>query len=114
MSMPPKRSATRAAIRSVLSRLETSHSTWKAPPPAARPARRRLYIGGRWVEGSGGRDVAVINPATEQEIARVPEGSAADVEAAILAARRAFDEGPWGRTTAAERAVSLRRFVERL
>jgi aldehyde dehydrogenase (NAD+) len=74
----------------------------------------RLYVDGRWTDGTGDAEIVVLNPATEREIGRVPEGSVADVESAILAARRAFDEGPWGRTTPRERAVPLRRFVERL
>ncbi|MGH7856017.1 MAG: aldehyde dehydrogenase family protein, partial [Candidatus Binatia bacterium] len=61
--------------------------------------QHRMYIDGRWSEGSGDSELTVINPATEEELARVPQASLADAEEAILAARRAFDEGPWGRTT---------------
>lgn len=74
----------------------------------------RLYIDGVWTGGSGEDEVVVVNPATEEEIARVPQATVADVETAILAARRAFDEGPWGQSTPAERAVVLRRFGDLL
>jgi aldehyde dehydrogenase (NAD+) len=75
---------------------------------------RRLYIDGKWTEGSGDTVVEVVNPATEEPLAQVPQATAPDVEDAVLAARRAFDEGPWGRTTPADRAAVLRRFWELL
>jgi aldehyde dehydrogenase (NAD+) len=75
---------------------------------------RRLYIDGKWTEGSGDTVLEVLNPATEEPLAEVPQATSADVEAAVLAARRAFDEGPWGRTTPADRAAVLRRFWELL
>ena len=63
----------------------------------------RLYIGGEWVEATSDESVAVINPATEAVIANVPEASIADIDRAIAAARRAFDEGPWPRMAPRER-----------
>ncbi|KKD06637.1 aldehyde dehydrogenase family protein [Streptomyces sp. WM6386] len=75
---------------------------------------RRLYIDGKWSEGSGDTALAVINPATGEELAKVPQATVADIDDAVLAARRAFDEGPWGRTTPAERAAVLRRFSDLL
>ncbi|TYQ05519.1 UNVERIFIED_ORG: betaine-aldehyde dehydrogenase [Gordonia westfalica J30] len=55
-------------------------------------ARTQLYIDGRWTDPiSGDGVVEVVNPATEQVIGRVPNGTAADVAAAVAAARRAFD-----------------------
>ncbi|WP_026310892.1 aldehyde dehydrogenase family protein [Parafrankia elaeagni] len=74
----------------------------------------QLYIDGRWVPATGGRTLPVVNPATEQVIAEVANAGAADVDRAVAAARQAFDTGPWGRTTPAERAVVLRRFRDRL
>lgn len=73
-----------------------------------------MYIDGRFTDGAAESDVVVVNPATEAELARVPEASLADADAAVSAARRAFDEGPWGRTTPDERAAALRRLLERL
>ncbi len=50
-----------------------------------------LFIDGRWVEPAGSGVIDVIDPATEKVIGHVPNGAAADVEAAVQAARRAFD-----------------------
>jgi aldehyde dehydrogenase (NAD+) len=78
------------------------------------PGNRLLYIGGRWEPASGGRTRPVVDPATEETAAEVAEASAADVDRAVLAARRAFDDGPWGRTSPRERAAALRHFLDRL
>ncbi|MET0143928.1 MAG: aldehyde dehydrogenase family protein [Ilumatobacteraceae bacterium] len=76
-------------------------------------AVRRPYIDGRFVEGAG-PSVSVDNPATEAEIATVEGCSVDQVEAAILAARRSFDEGPWSGATRAERVATMLRFAEHL
>ncbi|OBA58675.1 aldehyde dehydrogenase [Mycobacterium sp. 1100029.7] len=54
----------------------------------------------------------VISPHTEQPIAQVAAAQPADVEAAVAAARTAFDEGPWGRSEPAERIAAIRRFAD--
>ncbi len=72
----------------------------------------RLYIGGAWVEASGDDAVAVINPATEEVIAQVPQATVADVDRAVDAARRAFDEGPWPRMSPRDRSDALLRFTQ--
>ena len=51
--------------------------------------------------------VAVVNPATEEVIAQVPQASVADVDRAVTAARRAFDDGPWPRMSPRERSDAL-------
>ncbi len=71
-----------------------------------------LYIDGRWSASDGDETVAVVNPATEQLIGRVPQATPSDVRRAIAAARRAFDEGPWPRMTPAERAQVMRRMAD--
>jgi 5-carboxymethyl-2-hydroxymuconic-semialdehyde dehydrogenase len=58
---------------------------------------------------TGGERFQTLNPATNEPIADVASGTADDVDAAVRAARRAFDEGPWPRMTAKERAGYLRR-----
>ena len=62
-----------------------------------------LYIDGQWVEPENGR-FDDISPATEATIAQAPDAGLADVDAAISAARRAFDAGPWAYASADERA----------
>jgi acyl-CoA reductase-like NAD-dependent aldehyde dehydrogenase len=54
----------------------------------------------------------VLNPATGEVIATVPDGGAEDVDGAVRAARRAFDEGPWPRMERSERAKALNRFAD--
>jgi betaine-aldehyde dehydrogenase len=66
-----------------------------------------MYIDGRFVEAERGQTRAVYNPALGEVMAHVPEASAADVERAIAAARRAFDHGPWRKTTAQDRGRVL-------
>ena len=71
-----------------------------------------LYIGGEFVEaGAGGRFVT-LNPSSNTPITTVAEGTAADIDRAVQAARRAFDEGSWPRMTGAERARYLRRVAD--
>ncbi len=72
----------------------------------------RLYIDGEWVDASSDDEITVINPATEEVIARVPQASVADVDRAVAAARRATDEGPWPRMAPRERSDVLMRFVQ--
>ena len=67
----------------------------------------RLFIGGDWVAPEGTGTIEVISPATEEVVARVPEGTEADVDKAVAAARSAFDKGPWPRMTPAERSEIL-------
>ena len=51
----------------------------------------KFYINGEWTAPSGSGKIEVINPATEEVIGTVPSGNAADADAAIRAARAAFD-----------------------
>ncbi len=69
----------------------------------------KLLIGGEWRTPASSKKIEVISPLTEQVIATVPEASEADMDAAVAAARDAFDNGPWARASAEERAVVLRR-----
>ncbi len=70
-----------------------------------------LYIGGQWIEPAGAGTIDVINPASEDVLGRVPEGTPADVERAVTAAREAFRS--WSATALEERVelctnISLR------
>ncbi|HMM76253.1 MAG TPA: aldehyde dehydrogenase [Gammaproteobacteria bacterium] len=69
----------------------------------------RFYIGGEWARPSTDARFEVINSGTEALFQRVAEAQEADVERAVAAARKAFDEGPWPRLTHRERADYLRR-----
>jgi phenylacetaldehyde dehydrogenase len=65
--------------------------------------RRQLFIGGEHVDALSGKTFETVNPATGALLATVSEADAADVDVAVRAARRAFDDGPWGRMTPSER-----------
>jgi aldehyde dehydrogenase (NAD+) len=71
-----------------------------------------LYIDGKWVDASSDEALDVINPATEEVITKVPQASVEDVDRAVAAARRAFEEGPWPRISPRERSDALLRFVQ--
>jgi len=72
----------------------------------------QLYIDGQFVDSASHRWIDVINPATQEAIARVPEPTFAEVGAAVSAARRAFDAGPWPDVTAQERGRILFRLAQ--
>jgi len=68
---------------------------------------RDLFIGNQWRPSSTGQTIALVNPATEQPFGRAAAASADDVDAAVQAARTAFDTGPWPRLSLQERAAAL-------
>ncbi len=70
------------------------------------------FIDGGFAPSVAGDVFESLNPATNAPLATVAAGAAADVDAAVRAARRAFDEGPWPRMKATERAAVLRRIAE--
>jgi len=74
--------------------------------------RDKLYINGHWVAPSGNEVFEVINPATEEIIGTVPAGGLGDTDAAVRAARDAFDA--WSVTTPAERAEWLEKIYAEL
>jgi aldehyde dehydrogenase (NAD+) len=63
----------------------------------------QLFIGGTWRAPVSGETYATINPATEEETARIAKGDERDIDLAVQAARKAFDSGPWPRMSASER-----------
>src|SRR4051795_11166193 len=73
-----------------------------------------LLIGGEWVAPSSGQRIEVRSPATLEPVGSVPEALEADVDAAVAAARQAFDRGPWPTTPPEERAKVIARFTELL
>ncbi|MGS2640868.1 aldehyde dehydrogenase [Streptosporangium sp. LJ11] len=71
-----------------------------------------LFIGGDWVAPAGTGIIDVVSPHTEEVVGRVPDGTPADMDRAVAAARQAFDHGPWPRMTMAERAAVVGRLAE--
>src|ERR1051325_5453361 len=75
-------------------------------------ATHRMWIGGEWVASQSGATRDIINPANQAVLGRVPEASAQDVQAAVGAARAAFDSGPWGKLMARDRGTVLFKIAE--
>ena len=73
--------------------------------------RPGLLIGNEWVPAKSGRTFDTINPTTGQVLATVAEGDESDVDEAVRAARRAFEDGPWSRMGPGERSALLHRFA---
>ncbi len=70
------------------------------------------FIGGKWTAAQSGKTFETINPATEEVIAQVAEGDAADVDAAAKAARQALESGPWSRMDARDRGKCLNKLAD--
>lgn len=70
-------------------------------------ARRRMLIGGAWVEAQGGERLDSLNPATGKVLASIPSGDARDVDLAVRAAREALHSPAWRDLTGAQRARLL-------
>ncbi len=64
---------------------------------------RKMLIDGKWVDAVSGKTFPTYNPATGEVLAQIAEGDRQDIDAAVKAARKAFDSGPWSRMTAMER-----------
>ena len=91
-------------------------ATKPAPKPARAAApkvrRTQLLIDGEWRDSVSGKTFATINPATEEKIADVAEGTAEDVDLAVRAARRAFEDSEWSRMDARDRGRLLNRLAD--
>jgi phenylacetaldehyde dehydrogenase len=75
---------------------------------------RRLLIDGQWVDAASGKTFVTTDPATEQEITHVAHGEAEDIDRAVAAARRAFEEGPWRTITPSARGQIIWRLADLL
>lgn len=71
----------------------------------------KLFIDGQWVRPARGGAIEITSPNSEEVIARVAEASSEDMDAAVAAARRAFDNGGWTGLTPAERGAFVRRWA---
>jgi aldehyde dehydrogenase (NAD+) len=76
--------------------------------------RKHFFIGGEFVDASGDERIDVISPFTEEVIGSIPVPTEAEATAALNAARKAFDDGPWPRMKPQERARALERIADAL
>jgi aldehyde dehydrogenase (NAD+) len=74
----------------------------------------KLFIDGQFVEPMEGGRIPVQNPATGEKLCEAPAATAADVDRAVKAARKAFERGPWARQNPGERGKLLRRLADAL
>jgi aldehyde dehydrogenase (NAD+) len=72
----------------------------------------QCFIGGKWVPSASGKTFETIHPATEEVICEVAEGDKDDVDAAVDAAREAFDNGPWSKMDARDRGQLIWKLAE--
>ena len=84
----------------VVPQIQTSVSEFVAKP-------RTMLIGGNWVGAVSGKAFDTYNPATGEVLAHVAEGDKADVDLAVMAARKAFESGPWPAMSPSERGRLL-------
>src|SRR5438132_799676 len=77
-----------------------------------RALQTKLLIDGTWRDSLSGKTFETVNPATEEVIAEVAEGDAADIDLAVRAARKAFDSGPWRKTDARDRGRLMNRLAD--
>jgi aldehyde dehydrogenase (NAD+) len=71
-----------------------------------------LFIGGKWLDSVSGKTFPTLNPATGETICQVAEGDKADVDLAVKAARKAFEEGPWSKMNASDRGRLLNKLAD--
>ncbi|WP_258053010.1 aldehyde dehydrogenase [Streptomyces sp. Ru73] len=90
-----------------------THQEWQRRAAALRP-ETRAFLGGGYTEAADGRTFTDIDPATGKPVAEVARCGAADVDAAVRAARTAFEDGRWSRAAPAERKRRLLRLAELL
>jgi len=72
----------------------------------------KLLIDGEWVEARSGETLEAINPATEEVLTTIAAGGPEDVDLAVRAARRAFEEGPWSKMHPSERGKLLYKLAQ--
>src|SRR5438874_1981012 len=87
----------------------------QAKPRTVKPPRVKdqpLFIGGKWLDSASGKTFSTTNPATGETICQVAEGDKADVDLAVKAARKAFEEGPWHKMNASDRGRLLNRLAD--
>src|SRR3954470_7702325 len=84
----------------------------KSRAAAPRIHQTQCFIGGQWIPAQSGKTFDTINPATEEVIASVAEGDAADIDLAVKAARQQFDGGEWSKMDARDRGRLMNKLAD--
>ncbi|KAG2606062.1 hypothetical protein PVAP13_4NG161900 [Panicum virgatum] len=103
---------TRGLLPGVLQRFSTAAAAEEPISPPVQVNYTKLLINGNFVDSASGKTFPTLDPRTGEVIAHVAEADAEDVNRAVAAARKAFDEGPWPKMTAYERSRILLRFAD--
>ncbi|KAJ7943625.1 Aldehyde dehydrogenase [Quillaja saponaria] len=103
-----------AYLGRAFSRYSTAAATEEPIQPPVEIQETQLFIDGKFVDAASGKTFPTLDPRTGDVIAHVAEGDAEDINRAVAAARKAFDEGPWPKMTAYERQRILLRFADLL
>lgn len=93
-------------------RYSTAVATEELITPPVQVNYTQLLINGNFVDSASGKTFQTVDPRTGDVIADVAEGDAEDINRAVAAARKAFDEGPWPKMTAYERSCIMLRFAD--
>ncbi|KAK4477396.1 hypothetical protein RD792_016617 [Penstemon davidsonii] len=97
-----------------MSRYFTAAAVDEAITPPVRINYTKLLINGQFIDSTSGKTFPTLDPRTGEVIANVAEAEAEDVNRAVSAARKAFDEGPWPKMSAHDRSKILLKFVDLL
>ncbi len=97
-----------------ITRFSTAVAHEEPISPPVQITETQLLINGQFVDAASGKTFPTLDPRTGEVIAHVAEGDAEDVNRAVSAARKAFDEGPWPRMSAYERSKIMLRFADLL
>jgi len=76
--------------------------------------KHKMLINGKWVDSASGKMFSTYNPATGEVLAQVAEGDREDINRAVIAARAAFETGPWSSMTPSERGRAIWRLADLL
>ncbi|KAF8399279.1 hypothetical protein HHK36_015144 [Tetracentron sinense] len=95
-------------------RFSTAVANEEPITPPVQVNHTQLLINGQFVDASSGKTFPTLDPRTGEVIAQVAEGGAEDINRAVSAARKAFDEGPWPKMTSYERSQIIFRFADLL
>src|SRR5215470_1224863 len=97
-----------------MSTATASSNTAPAPTRVARPRiqQTQCFIGGQWIPAQSGKTFDTLDPSTEEVIASVAEGDAADIDLAVKAARKQFDGGEWSKMDARDRGRLMNKLAD--
>src|SRR5207248_10979268 len=92
--------------------MSTAVEPTRTKTPGPRIHQTQCFIGGQWTAAQSGKSFDTIDPATEEVIASVAEGDAADIDLAVKAARQQFDGGEWSKLDARDRGRLMNKLAD--